>query len=142
MLKSLYPVICTHSVAASAAFYSRLLGLEAVFEADWFVQLQAPGASTAEMAFVQADHPSVPEGFRANPKGVIITLESDAVDEIHARATSLDLPIALSLRDEEWGQRHFMTVDPDGLLVDIVKIIPASAAFQASYTQGQPGLSG
>jgi uncharacterized glyoxalase superfamily protein PhnB len=31
------------------------------------------------------------------------------------------LPVAQELRDEEFGQRHFIVVDPDGLLVDVVE---------------------
>ena len=38
-------------------------------------------------------------------------------------------PIELSLRDEDWGQRHFMALDPNGLLVDVVQLIEASREF-------------
>ena len=46
------------------------------------------------------------------------------VDRVHAAAIAAELPIALSLRDEDFGQRHFMTTDPDGLLVDVITVIP------------------
>ncbi len=132
-MKSLFPVICTDDVKGSSDFYQKLLGLEPVFEADWYVQLQAAGEPTVEIAFVQRTHPSVPQGHQNLPAGVIVTLQSDDVDEIHARAESQGLPIVLSLRDEAWGQRHFMTRDSTGLLLDIFKLIPAAPEYAASY---------
>lgn len=35
----------------------------------------------------------------------------------------MEATIAQELRDEEFGQRHFMVVDPDGLLVDVVETL-------------------
>ncbi len=132
-MKNLYPVIPCGDVAKASSFYEKLLGLKAVFEADWFVQLQYPGAPHVEMAFVQVDHPSVPEGFRMLPCGVIVTVETDDVDAVHDGARERGNDIVLELRDEDWGQRHFMTRDPEGLLVDVVKVIPPSEEFAASY---------
>ena len=88
-MKNLFPVIYTDDVKGSSDFYPKLLGLEPVFEADWYVQLQAASEPTVEIAFVQRTHPSVPQGHQNLPAGVIVTLESDDVDEIHARAESL-----------------------------------------------------
>ncbi len=51
-------------------------------------------------------------------------MEVDDVDAVHACAVSAGLPIVLGLRSEDFGQRHFMTVDPDGLLVDVITVIP------------------
>ena len=39
----------------------------------------------------------------------------------------------LSLRDEDWGQRHFITRDPDGLAVDVVHVIPVTSAEAAGH---------
>jgi hypothetical protein len=43
------------------------------------------------------------------------------------------LPILLALRDEAFGQRHFITADPNGTLIDIIKPIPPTAEFAARY---------
>ncbi len=128
-MKSLFPVICTDDVAASSEFYRRLLGLEPIFEADWYVQLRAPRDPSIELAFVQRTHSSVPAGHQNPPDGVIVTVESDDVDNIHARAVRLDLPIILGLRDEPWGQRHFITRDASGLLLDVFRMIPAAPEY-------------
>lgn len=132
-MTNLYPVICTDDVEVSSRFYQALLDLKPVFEADWFVQLQSPSDPAVELAFVERTHPSVPKAYQNKPAGVIVTLECDDVDAVHDRAENLNLPIELTLRDEDWGQRHFMTRDPNGLLVDIVKVIPASQEHAAGY---------
>lgn len=43
------------------------------------------------------------------------------------------LPITLPLRDEPFGQRHFIITDPAGTLVDVIKPIPPSPEFAAMY---------
>jgi catechol 2,3-dioxygenase-like lactoylglutathione lyase family enzyme len=139
---ALYPVLMTDRPAALARFYAELLELEPVFEADWFVQL------TGQMGFVARDHDSVPERFRGataacrqgipagdvSPSaGLLVTVEVDDVDAVHERAVAMEVPIELTLRDEAWGQRHFIARDPDGTAVDVVQVIPASPEFAALY---------
>jgi catechol 2,3-dioxygenase-like lactoylglutathione lyase family enzyme len=126
---ALYPVLMTDRPTVLARFYAELLELETVFEADWFVQL------SGQMGFVAAGHDSVPERFRgARPSGLLVTVEVDDVDAVHERAVAMGLPMELSLRSEEWGQRHFITADPDGTAVDVVQVIPVtSSAFAEQY---------
>ncbi len=128
-MKSLFPVICCADVQASARFYVSLFELRAVFEIDWYVQLQSPTDVNLQLGLVRRDHPSVPERFQERPRGVLVTIEVDDVDAIHSRAGARGLEIVSAMRDEPWGQRHFITVDPDGLAVDVVKMIPPSPDF-------------
>jgi len=44
------------------------------------------------------------------------------------------------LRDEPFGQRHLITSDPGGVLIDTIKPIPPSTEFAAQYADGD--LSG
>ncbi|TIL77909.1 MAG: glyoxalase, partial [Mesorhizobium sp.] len=44
-----------------------------------------------------------------------------------------------SLRDEPFGQRHFITSDPNGVLIDVIKPIPLSPEFQAQFVQEVEG---
>lgn len=134
MMNSLFPVLCTESVGESHRFYKNLFGMQAAFEIDWYVQLRSPDNESIQIAFVQADHPSVPERFQAMPAGTIVTLEVDDADQYHNKAKELGLAIELSLRDEPWGQRHFMVVDPGGVLVDVVKLIEPSGEFSEHYS--------
>ena len=54
-------------------------------------------------------------------------------DHTGSRLQAAGLPILRSLRDEDFGQRHFITADPNGVLLDIIKPIPPSAEFAAQY---------
>jgi len=65
--------------------------------------------------------------------GLILNFEVEDVDDEFERAKANDLPIALSLRDELFGQRHFITSDPNGILIDIIKPIPPSEEFLKQY---------
>lgn len=131
--RAIYPVIPTRDLKTAHAFYQRLLDLTVTFESDWYISFVSP--TGAQLGLVQADHPSIPEAHRQRPEGTIITVEVESATALYDRAQAMERPIALSLRDEAWGQRHFMAVDPDGLLVDVVEIIPPSGEFAEQYTE-------
>lgn len=121
---SIFPVIPAADVARSRDFYVRLLELDVVFDSGWYVQLQQRRTEAVQLGIVQRDHDTIPDGFRTPPAGVLVSVEVDDVDDVHGRAVAAGLPVALSLRSEDFGQRHFMTTDPDGLLVDVITVIP------------------
>ncbi len=133
-LSAIYPVIPARDPQASKNFYMALLGLEVTYEADFYVSLASPDRSL-QLAFVRAGHESIPAGYRQAPRGTVITVEADEVDSIYAFAQERGDEVALELRDEVWGQRHFMVKDPDGLLVDIVKIIPPNDEHAEHYQE-------
>ena len=76
----------------------------------------APSArATADAArHRRREHDSVPPAQRRRPAGVLIGIEIDDVDAVHARIVDAGHPIIRSLRDEPWGQRHFIALDPGG----------------------------
>lgn len=121
-ITSILPDIASSDVAASRAFYTSLMGLDVAWEADWYVLLQGSD-DTVQLALVDRDHDSVPADYRKPPAGVLITFEVDDATELWTRAQELGLPVVLPLKDEEFGQRHFMVADPDGLLVDVVQTL-------------------
>ena len=129
-MKSLFPDVCTERLAASRDFYRELLGFEVVFENEWYVQLRLPDEPAAQIAFVERGHASVPAGHGRAPQGVLVTVELDDATACHARARALGLEVVYPLRDEAWGQRHFMVLDPNGLLVDVVELIPAAPEYR------------
>jgi catechol 2,3-dioxygenase-like lactoylglutathione lyase family enzyme len=133
---ALYPVLITDRLAESRAFYAELLGLDAAFDAAWFSQLVAQRGEAGQIGLVARGHDSIPARFA--DATVLVTVEVDDVDAVHARAVAARLPIELSLRDEDWGQRHFITRDPDGVPVDVVQVIPVtSPEAAAAYADGR-----
>ena len=74
--------------------------------------------------------------------GLLINFEVEDVDQEYVRAQERGLPILLALRDEPFGQRHFITCDPNGVMLDVIKPIPPSAEFDEQYVTGAtPDLS-
>jgi catechol 2,3-dioxygenase-like lactoylglutathione lyase family enzyme len=130
-VNAVFPVVMTNRLAESRDFYAELLGMRLAFEADWYVQLISPVTPAAQLGLVLEGHESVPSVFRRPPAGVLVTVEVEDVDAVYERARARALAIELELRSEDWGQRHFMTRDPNGLAVDVVQVIPVTSANAA-----------
>ena len=136
-IASVYPVLITDRVAETADFYRRWFGFEDTFGSEWYVSLRHPAAPAQELAVLQLGHPTIPEGFSAPSRGVLINVEvEDAESAFRTLTGSGSVRVALPLRDEEFGQRHFIVVDPSGNLVDVIQNIAPSADFAANYVEG------
>ena len=44
----------------------------------------------------------------------------DNVDEVYQSLKAKGVEVAIELRDEPWGDRHFAIIDPNGIGIDIV----------------------
>jgi uncharacterized glyoxalase superfamily protein PhnB len=132
-VKSLFPDICCDDVKEARDFYVALFGFEPVFENAWYAQLRAPHDPDLQIAFVQRDHDSVPTAHRLPPQGVLVTIVVDDAAALYRRAQTQCAPIVQALRDEVFGQRHFMAQDPTGLLVDVVEWIPFAPEFAREH---------
>jgi uncharacterized glyoxalase superfamily protein PhnB len=133
-ITSYYPVLMVEDVSATAAFYIENFSFQPVFEADWYVHLQVASDPAVNLAILQGDHVTIPEVARGRAAGILLNFEVEDVDAMHAQALAAGLPILLTLRDEDFGQRHFITQDPNGVLIDIIKPIPPQGAFAALYS--------
>lgn len=133
-LTSFYPVIGTSRLTESRDFYVRLMGFEVTFEADWYVSLRRPGDPPYELALLDPDHPTVPEGHRAPARGLLLNFEVADVDAEWERLVVREgLKPELELRSEDFGQRHFIVADPNGILVDVITPIAAAGEFAGQY---------
>lgn len=136
-VSSFYPVVLTEQVAISAAFYMEHFGFEKVFEAGWYVSLKMSGNdSPFELAILDASHPTIPDAYRTKVKGLILNFEVDDVDSEYERLIrGAGLPLELEIRSEDFGQRHFMTSDPNGVLIDVIAVIPPTADYNSQYVE-------
>lgn len=133
-ITSYYPVICTDKLAETRAFYEAHFDFAPAFESDWYVHLTSQSDSRVNLAILDHTHPTIPEGYRKPAQGVLINFEVEDVDAVYARAQKAGLNIRLPIRDEAFGQRHFILADPSGVLVDVIKPIPPSEEFAAQYS--------
>lgn len=131
---SYYPVLMTGDVPGTAAFWQEHFGFTAVFADSWYVHLQLDGNPSVNLAVLDGSHPTVPESERtAITGGLLINFEVADVDAIYRRLHAAGVPILFEPRDEDFGQRHFITRDPNGVLIDVITPIPPSAQFAALY---------
>ena len=128
-LTSYYPVIQTADVAGTTRFYVRHFRFRAVFKADWYVHLQSSDDASVNLAVLVHDHETIPPEGRGTAGGVILNFEVEDVDAEYARAREAGLPMLKELTDEAFGQRHFITRDPNGVLIDVITPIPPSPEF-------------
>lgn len=129
-INSLYPVICTKNLAESKAFYLEHFPFEVAFDADWYVSLRTEGEQPFELALLDYRHETIPVKFREPlAGGLLINFEVEDVDSIYHAFQDAGLPIHLELRSEDFGQRHFITSDPSGVLIDVIKVIPFAGEF-------------
>ena len=121
-IRSIHPVLVVSDIARTKAFYESLLGLTTTFDADWFVQQRVPTPGGVELGAVAAGHPTIPAGWE-RAANLIVTVEVDDARVARDRTDRLGAPVVMELRDEDFGQRHFMVTDPDGILVDVVEYL-------------------
>lgn len=132
-LTSYYPVICTAKLAQTRAFYETHFDFAPAFESDWYVHLTSRSDSRVHLAILEHSHPTIPDGYRKPAQGMLINFEVEDVDTLYHQAEAAGLDIRLKIRDEDFGQRHFIIADPSGVLVDVIKPIPPSEEFAAQY---------
>ncbi|WEV27596.1 VOC family protein [Streptomyces sp. 71268] len=136
-LTGFYPVICTAKPQESRDFYTRLLGFETTFAADWYVSLRRPGEPGYELALLDHTHPTLPEGHRVPAQGLLLNFEVEDVDaEWERLVTGEGLRPVLALRSEDFGQRHFIVADPNGVLIDVITPITPTAEYSEQYVTG------
>lgn len=123
--------ICSDDLVESKNFYTKLLGFEVMYQSDWYIQLvaplepdsaagsAAPAAPTIEVGIIQRDHELVPARYQAAPTGMYVTFVVKDVDTVYAVALELGLEILQPPRNEFYGQRRFLTLDPNGCLIDV-----------------------
>ncbi|MFP7834528.1 VOC family protein [Marisediminicola sp. LYQ134] len=131
-VRSIYPVLAVSDPAEAAAFFTIHFEFVETFAAHWYVSLRR---DAHELAFVSHDHPTIPAGFGTAVSGVLLNIEVDDATAEYARlVTDAGLPCRLDLRDESFGQRHFIVEGPDRILVDVIEEIAPSADFASAFS--------
>ena len=117
---SFYNGIITSKLQDSKEFYTKNLDFSVKFENEWFVLLERDGR---ELAFMLPDLEFQNQVFRGEfgGNGLWLTIEVNDVEAEYERVQNLNVPVAVKLRQEEWGETHFSVVDPNGIGVDFVK---------------------
>lgn len=117
--------IVTRNLAETKAFYTRVLNFGVTFENEFYLLMHTPGHE-AQLSFLLPDHPSQQPLFHQpfQGAGMYLTIEVEDVDRLYKEVKRKGVEIAIALRDEPWGDRHFAIRDPNGIGIDIVKYVP------------------
>jgi len=119
------PNLASEAFVASRDFYGAMFDLVVSVELDdWYLQLKSESDTMLNIGFVKPDH-ELFAGRTASPGayGFVLTIHVDDVDEAYQRAKSLGAEIAAEIRNEDYGQRHFLVVDPNGLVLNVMSAI-------------------
>jgi uncharacterized glyoxalase superfamily protein PhnB len=114
------PNISSELFAASRDFYVELFDLVVSVELDdWYLQLMAPEDRSLNIGFVKPAHELFAgHAAPAGTYGVVLTIHVDDVDAAYGRAQRMGAEIAEEIGNEDYGQRHFLVIDPNGLLLN------------------------
>lgn len=130
-LTASYPVLLVADVAPIAAFYQSHFGFEPVLTSSWYVHLRATHTATIELAIMLFDHDTIPPVGRQKTSGLLLSFEvADAAADYARIAPSI--PMLQELRDEPFGQRHFICADPNGVLLDVITPIEPDPEWLAA----------
>jgi catechol 2,3-dioxygenase-like lactoylglutathione lyase family enzyme len=131
--KSSFPVFIVKHIDAAKSFYTENFGFDVVFSGGWYIHLVSK--TGVQVGFMLPDQPTQPPIFQKphSGEGVIFSLEVEDADAAFAVAKDNLLDIALELRSEDWGQRHFCIQDPNGVYLDIVQSFEPTEEYQSDY---------
>ncbi|MBT1063174.1 VOC family protein [Bowmanella sp. Y26] len=122
-IHAMFPVMVTSDLASIQGFYQQVFGFEAVFfDPNFYLHLLHP-TSGIQLGFMQPQLANQPSFLHPlmQPQGYVISLEVKDAAAAYEQALQMKLNIAMALKEEPWGQIHFMLTDPGGFKVDVVQ---------------------
>jgi uncharacterized glyoxalase superfamily protein PhnB len=122
-LQAMFPVMVTNNLELIKQFYENVFGFNAIFfDSSFYLHLVSPN-NGVQLGFMVPNHESQPAFLHANmlSEGYAISLEVADAQKAYQQAKELSLDVVMSLRTEDWGQRHFIIRDPAGFHIDIVE---------------------
>lgn len=112
----------TKKIKETKEFYTNTLDFGITFENDFYLLLHTP-SQKSEISFLLPNHETQQPLFHKEfaGYGAYITIEVDDVDALYSKLRAKKVPIAIEIRDEIWGDRHFAIKDPNGVGIDLVR---------------------
>lgn len=111
-VKRIVANIATDEVAAAAAFYRDVLGLELLMDHGWLATWGSSDTMTVQVSVAT-------QGGSGTPVPDL-SIEVDDVDAALARVRRAGVAVEYGPADEPWGVRRFYVRDPFGKLVNIL----------------------
>jgi catechol 2,3-dioxygenase-like lactoylglutathione lyase family enzyme len=120
--------------AASAQWFVDHFGFTVNTDIGWYVNTRHEGHANLSLDFVQRDHASSPDVLRGKRvAGTLLAFLVDDVDAEERRLREAGLDFVLSIATEGWGQRRFQVTGPDGLVVEVLQMVPPDPDWLAAH---------
>jgi len=135
-VQDLFVLICTDKLIECRDFYVKYFDFEVAFQSTIYIQLsiQSENGSAFSLALMPPDNPFTAE-FKDvfEGKGAYVTIQVEDIRKLYEQLKDEGLSFITPVRDELWGQRHFVTKDPNGTIVDVVENIEPAKGFYDQY---------
>jgi uncharacterized glyoxalase superfamily protein PhnB len=122
-IDAMFPVMVAENLEAMKQFYETVFGFKTVFyDTNFYLHIISPNNSI-QLGFLLPNLVSQPEFLHSvmSSEGFVISLEVKNAALAYSEAQKMNLTLIMDLKQEEWGQIHFMIQDPAGFSVDIVQ---------------------
>jgi uncharacterized glyoxalase superfamily protein PhnB len=131
MKKSIYPVIMCNDLTKEANFFINLFDFQEVFSSEWYISI---ADDRFELAFIDKNHKTIPQAYRKNCSGMILNIEVDNVDELYSKLSKQEnVSFLQELKNETYGQRHFLIESPSGVMIDVIQMISPTEEYLDNY---------
>jgi uncharacterized glyoxalase superfamily protein PhnB len=127
-LQKLTPNLIVRDVAASMAFYQRVLGLEPAITVPEQPPYVFGSVSNGSVEIFFNDQKAVAEDYPplgARPIGGSLTqfIEVEGIQEVMAAVQKAGAKIVMPIKDQFYGMREFAFEDPEGWIITIAERI-------------------
>lgn len=128
-----FSVFIVKNLNSEKEFYTSHFGFNVAFENEWYLHLISE--TGIQVGFMLPNQPTQPTFFQPHFEGdgVILSLEVNDADSAYKYAQENAFNVVLELKSEEWGQRHFVLEDPNGVHVDVLQETEPSSEYQDGY---------
>ncbi|QLY32169.1 VOC family protein [Nocardia huaxiensis] len=108
--------------AASAKFLIDHFGFAEQMSADGFVSLAREDAGF-NVIYLRTGLPTFKPERIAGPagQGLLVVFVVEDIDTEYERVQQEGAPIVTPIETEPWGERYFQTVDPNGVIIQLVQ---------------------
>jgi predicted enzyme related to lactoylglutathione lyase len=125
------PLMTTDNLDAQKKFYGKHFGFRPTFEGDTYLGLISEDGA-CEIAFMK---PMGCCASAASGAGLTFCLEVDDVDLEYNRLEKAGMAFVQPPKDNPWGDRSAIALDPIGISVYIYKPIPPSPEFAGQFKE-------
>ena len=134
MKNNVYPVFMCNDIEKEAQFFMEQFDFEEVFSNEWYISLKDKNGF--ELAVIDSQHDTIPNQYRKSCEGCILNIEVDDVDTLYLKIkNNKQISLIVDIKNEDYGQRHFMIETPSKILIDVIEMILPSNEYIENYKE-------